>query len=125
MRVHSPQTSSTRRPDSAIQFFHVSNAVTYVSVLSAGMAALAMLNLASPELAGYFLVLSTVADMLDGKFARLFDRTADQKSFGVQIDSLADAVAFGAVPVFCGGVIAAREGIFVGAGGWIWGASAF
>jgi len=45
--------------------------------------------------APWFVLLSVVADWLDGKVARITGKTND---FGVQLDSLADAVAFGAAP---------------------------
>ena len=45
------------------------------------------------------LVFSGVCDMLDGKFARMFKRTEEQKEIGVQLDSLCDTFCFLAVPV--------------------------
>lgn len=49
------------------------------------------------------LALSGLFDMFDGKIARTKkDRTADEKLFGIQIDSLCDVVCFGAFPaMFC------------------------
>lgn len=45
------------------------------------------------------LALSGLCDMFDGKIARSKkSRTADEKSFGIQIDSLCDMVCFGAFP---------------------------
>lgn len=45
------------------------------------------------------LALSGLCDMFDGKIARAKkDRTEDEKSFGIQIDSLCDVVCFGAFP---------------------------
>lgn len=45
------------------------------------------------------LALSGLCDMFDGKIARAKkDRTQDEKSFGIQIDSLCDVVCFGAFP---------------------------
>jgi CDP-diacylglycerol--serine O-phosphatidyltransferase len=88
----------TRR--SPLAFFHPSNLVTYLSV-AAGLAAMV---LARPEdgsrsAVGVCLAVASLADLLDGRFARLFSRDAEAKRFGVQIDSLADAVAFGVAPV--------------------------
>lgn len=46
------------------------------------------------------LALSGLFDMLDGKVARTKkNRTADEKLFGVQIDSLCDVICFGIFPV--------------------------
>ena len=45
------------------------------------------------------LVFSGVCDMFDGVVARTKkDRDADQKNFGIQIDSLCDAICFGVTP---------------------------
>lgn len=45
------------------------------------------------------LALSGLCDMFDGKIARSKKgRTADEKSYGIQIDSLCDMVCFGAFP---------------------------
>jgi len=51
------------------------------------------------SVAGGLIALCSLADTLDGKFSRLFKRTEDQKKFGVQLDSLTDAIAFGLAPV--------------------------
>lgn len=52
-----------------------------------------------PGLAILCLFISGFCDMFDGVVARTKkDRTADQKNFGIQIDSLCDAVCFGVVP---------------------------
>ena len=45
------------------------------------------------------LALSGLCDMFDGKIARAMkNRTEDEKSFGIQIDSLCDMVCFGVFP---------------------------
>lgn len=48
------------------------------------------------------MVVAGVCDMFDGKVARLCKRTEDEKKFGVEIDSLADMVAFVTFPVVIG-----------------------
>ncbi len=45
--------------------------------------------------ASWFIIASMVFDMLDGQMARLTRRTSD---FGAQLDSLCDAISFGAAP---------------------------
>ncbi|MDO4339632.1 MAG: CDP-alcohol phosphatidyltransferase family protein [Eubacteriales bacterium] len=46
------------------------------------------------------LAISGLCDMFDGKIARTKkDRTDDEKSFGIQIDSLCDVVCFGIFPI--------------------------
>ena len=54
-------------------------------------------NVTSFALAGYMIFLAMVADMLDGRVARL---TRTTSSFGGQLDSLSDAISFGAAPAF-------------------------
>ena len=57
------------------------------------------------------LLFSGLCDMFDGKIARTKkDRSTDEKRFGIQIDSLCDAVCFGVFPAFLG--------IAVGADRW-------
>lgn len=47
--------------------------------------------------AGYVLLLAMIADMLDGRVARISKSTS---SFGGQLDSLCDIISFGAAPAF-------------------------
>ncbi|MHC4623149.1 MAG: CDP-alcohol phosphatidyltransferase family protein [Planctomycetota bacterium] len=48
-------------------------------------------------LAGYMILLAMIADMLDGRVARMSQSTS---SFGGQLDSLCDIVSFGVAPAF-------------------------
>ncbi len=48
-------------------------------------------------MAGYMILLAMLADMLDGRLARMSQSTS---SFGGQLDSLCDVVSFGAAPAF-------------------------
>jgi len=45
------------------------------------------------------LIIAGICDLFDGKIARACKRTEEEKSFGIQIDSLADMVDFVAFPV--------------------------
>ncbi len=47
--------------------------------------------------AGYMIFLAMIADMLDGRLARMSHSTS---SFGGQLDSLCDIISFGAAPAF-------------------------
>lgn len=50
------------------------------------------------------LMISGVCDMFDGAVASTKKRTADEKRFGIQIDSLSDLISFGVLPgifTFC------------------------
>jgi CDP-diacylglycerol--serine O-phosphatidyltransferase len=54
-------------------------------------------NISFFALAGYMIFLGMVADVLDGHVARISKSTS---SFGAQLDSLCDAISFGAAPAF-------------------------
>ena len=71
---------------------------TYISVLSA-LSGIFFCVAGKPDAAVYCLITSGLLDMLDGPIARSKkDRTAVQKAFGIQIDSLSDFMAFGVLP---------------------------
>jgi CDP-diacylglycerol--serine O-phosphatidyltransferase len=54
-------------------------------------------NISFFALAGYLIFLGMIADVLDGHIARISKSTS---SFGAQLDSLCDAISFGAAPAF-------------------------
>jgi CDP-diacylglycerol---serine O-phosphatidyltransferase len=84
---------------------HPANTLTYAS-LALGVGAVAAALAGNAAGAGALLAAASVADVLDGRFARRFDRTAHQAAFGAQLDSLCDAVVFAAAPVVCAAVLA-------------------
>jgi len=61
----------------------------FVAVILASKGAFAM--------AGYIILLAMIADMLDGRLARMSQSTS---SFGGQLDSLCDIISFGVAPAF-------------------------
>lgn len=75
----------------------VKDAFTYASV-AFGILAI-VLSLQGVAWAPGLVLLAVVADFLDGKVARI---TKKYNDFGIQLDSLADAVSFGAVPAILG-----------------------
>ena len=82
---------------SAARYFHLSNLLTYLSVLTGLCAIFSAHKLQSWSVAGGLIALCALADTFDGKFARLFTRSESLKNFGIQLDSLADALTFGLV----------------------------
>ena len=73
--------------------------LTYISFASA-MAGIFCASTTHLRWAVFFLAFSGLCDMFDGKIARTKkDRTEDEKSFGIQIDSLCDVVCFGVLPI--------------------------
>jgi CDP-diacylglycerol--serine O-phosphatidyltransferase len=72
--------------------------------------------------AGALMAVAVIADTFDGRFARLFDRNGFQSAFGVQLDSLADAVTCGFVPVI---VLASDSMPATGGAALLWWGCAF
>ena len=78
--------------------------LTYLSLVSAGVGIMVSLNgTGHPYLGVFFLLLCGLLDAFDGKVARTKkNRSNFEKKFGIQIDSLADLVAFGVLPACIG-----------------------
>lgn len=80
-------------------FYDYTVVLTYMSFASAvtGIFCASAMHL---RWAVFCLALSGLCDMFDGKVARTKkNRTDDEKSFGIQIDSLCDMVCFGILPI--------------------------
>ena len=83
-----------------IGFYNYTVILTYLSVVSAVMS-MVLAHKAALGGAMLCLFLSGFCDAFDGTVARSKkDRTEDEKSFGIQLDSLCDVVSFGAAPAF-------------------------
>ena len=90
-----------------IGYYNYTVILTYMSLISSviGMFFAAGFGGMSPhpEYAIICLMVSGLCDMFDGKVARTKkDRTECEKKFGIQIDSLCDAICFGVLPVVIG-----------------------
>jgi CDP-diacylglycerol---serine O-phosphatidyltransferase len=86
---------------SAASQFRWANLLTYLGVSAA---ALGVAFTSGPDTrfwAGAGIALAVAFDLFDGRFARLFPRTADEQRIGVEIDSLADVISFGLAPPIC------------------------
>ncbi len=94
-----------------IGFYNYTVILTYMSLIFAVLGIMAS-SKGMFTAAICLLFLSGVCDAFDGTVARSKkDRTEDEKSFGIQIDSLCDAISFGIAPAFlC---------YFMGMNGWI------
>jgi CDP-diacylglycerol--serine O-phosphatidyltransferase len=80
--------------------FHRANGLTYLS-LFAGIMAIATSLAGRSALAGALIAAAVIADTFDGRFARLFVRSPAERTIGVELDSLSDAIAFGIAPCIC------------------------
>lgn len=82
-----------------IGFYDYTVILTYIGFCS-GVAGIFCASVNQVRWAVFFLAVSGLCDMFDGKIARTKKhRTDDEKSFGIQIDSLSDMVCFGILPV--------------------------
>lgn len=87
-----------------IGFYNYTVWLTYISLLT-GFAGIVYSLSANghPYMGVIFLFISGLCDTFDGKIARTKkNRTDIEKGFGIQIDSLADMVAFGVLPACIG-----------------------
>jgi phosphatidylserine synthase len=91
----------THKPSAA---FDPRNLLTYVSLLC-GIGALASARAGNGPLAGLAIAIAVIADTFDGRFARRFGPDPDRRALGVELDSLADAIAFGIAPPLCAGLL--------------------
>ncbi|AYJ01030.1 hypothetical protein CWO85_00550 [Candidatus Phytoplasma ziziphi] len=86
------------------------NYAVYLTYLNASFSLLGMFCLVyqkfdpeSIKLASICILLSGICDMFDGKISNLQKkRSIREKKYGIQIDSLADVISFGILPIFIG-----------------------
>lgn len=91
-----------------IGFYNYTVILTFVGVISS------LLGIASASLgfvgrAIIFLMISGLCDMFDGRVARTRERNDNEKKFGIQLDSLADIICFGVLPVAIGYAILVKK----------------
>lgn len=80
-----------------IGYYNYTVILTYLGLTSALCGIFA--SMAGNPLFGVIcLLVAGFCDMFDGKIARTRKRTEEEKSFGIQIDSLCDLVCFGVLP---------------------------
>lgn len=87
-----------------IGFYNYTVWLTYLSLISGVLGIIFSLSGSGhPYVGTFFLLFSGFCDAYDGKVARSKkNRTEEEKAFGIQIDSLADMVAFGILPACIG-----------------------
>ena len=82
-----------------IGFYDYTVVLTYIGFAS-GITGMFCATTKHLRLAVFFLALSGLCDMFDGKIALTKkNRTAEEKSFGIQSDSLCDVVCCGILPI--------------------------
>lgn len=87
-----------------IGYYNYTMFLTYGSLVSALLGIIISLHGPGHPFVGiYFLLVCGLCDAFDGKVARSKkDRLEEEKKFGIQVDSLADLVAFGVLPACIG-----------------------
>lgn len=81
-----------------IGFYDYTVILTYLSLISS-LAGMCFAVAGRPGVAMACLALSGICDLFDGTVARTKKgRTEDEKSFGIQLDSMCDVVCFGVFP---------------------------
>lgn len=78
-------------------YYNYTVILTYVGMLTGAAGISCVLN-GSVHHALICLLIAGLCDMFDGKIASTMLRTAQEKRFGIQIDSLSDLICFGALP---------------------------
>ena len=84
-----------------VGFYNYTVILTYVGVVSAVLG-IGLSMYGHTSMAVVCLMVSGFCDLFDGTIARTRQRTENKKKFGIQIDSLADLVCFGVLPVAIG-----------------------
>ncbi len=96
-----------------IGFYNYSVILTYIG-LASSVFGMTQVFEGRHSLAFMCLILSGICDLFDGKIARsMKNRTAREKVFGIQIDSLCDLVCFGVFPAVIGYSYGANGGLGV------------
>ena len=97
------------------------NLLTFASLLF-GVAAIAAASAGHAPMAGLGIAAAVIADTFDGRFARRFGADPRRCALGTELDSLADAIAFGIAPPLCSALLLNVRG---GAAGYALWAAAF
>ena len=90
-----------------IGFFDYTVWLTYASLISAVAGIfISLSDIGHPFIGGFCLLFSGLCDAFDGRVARTKkNRTPMERNYGIQIDSLADLVAFGVLPAGIGAAV--------------------
>ena len=96
-----------------IGFYDYTVILTYLSLVSASCGIMVALSGGGhPYIGAFFLLFCGLCDAFDGKVARTKkNRSREERSFGVQIDSLSDLVAFGVLPAAIGNAMLDRSAL--------------
>jgi phosphatidylserine synthase len=86
---------------SAASQFRWANLLTYLAIAASAAAVVFTTGPETRSWAGAGIAAAFAFDLFDGRFASLFRRTKEDEKVGVELDSLADVLAFGLTPAVC------------------------
>ena len=87
--------------NTVVGYYNYTVLMTYFGVVSA-IAGIGLAMYGRTSMAIVCLMISGFCDLFDGSIARTRQRTENEKKFGIQIDSLADMICFGVLPIAIG-----------------------
>ena len=87
--------------NTVVGYYNYTVLLTYFGVVSA-IAGIGLAMYERTSMAIVCLMISGFCDLFDGSIARTRQRTENEKKFGIQIDSLADMICFGLLPIAIG-----------------------
>lgn len=87
--------------NTVVGYYNYTVLMTYFGVASA-IAGIGLAMYGRTSMAIVCLMISGFCDLFDGSIARTRQRTENEKKFGIQIDSLADMICFGVLPIAVG-----------------------
>jgi len=95
---------------------HIAFLPSFITLINGACGFLALLFASNAQftMAGYLILVAMIADVLDGRVARL---TRTTSSFGGQLDSLCDAISFGIAPAFMMLLLVEHHLEYLGLGG--------
>ena len=99
-KIDDPLRASAEAPQrKGRRLKHISFLPSFITLINGACGFIAMLFASDAyfAMAGYLILIAMIADVLDGRVARL---TRTTSSFGGQLDSLSDAISFGVAPAF-------------------------
>lgn len=93
-----------------IGFYNYTVVLTYIGMLSGFLGISCVMN-GKLHTALICLMVAGICDMFDGAIASTMKRTADEKCFGIQIDSLSDLICFCVLPALIVYGISGRDNL--------------
>jgi CDP-diacylglycerol--serine O-phosphatidyltransferase len=98
---HQSSAALKARVLAAASQFRWANLLTYLAISASLVAIVFTTGPDSRSWAGAGIAAAFAFDLFDGRFARLFPRTREDEQVGIELDSLADVLAFGLTPAVC------------------------